>query len=429
MKLIKRSINEKNGAGLAKLRAEEPEDMWHTFHLVGVGDRVRTTTLRKVVRESSTGSTTSSKLKITLTIEVQRVSFDAEACTLHLSGVNVEESEHVKLGGAHTVHLELHRDFVLEKECWDQVVLDRLAESLDPSRSAEVCCIALEPGLAHLCLISGHMTLTRAKLETAIPKKRAGASSHAKAVERFYSKLHEAVLRHVDFTQIKCVLVGGPGFCAADFLKSLFEAAVRQGDRPIIENKSKFLLCHASSGHKRAVGEMLASEETASRLLETRVFQDVRALGNFTKMLADDPDRAYYGYNHCVKADELLAIETLLVTDTLFKACDTATRLKYVALTESVREHGGVVRVFSSLHVSGEQLAQVSGIAAVLRFPLPEEAILGEEEEDTGESDEEDAGDSMGASSALGAQGRAVFECAARGASAEPVGHWGDSFG
>ncbi len=32
----------------------------------------------------------------------------------------------------------------------------------------------------------------------------------------------------------------------------------------------------------------------------------------------------------------------------------------------------GEALVFSSMHVSGEQLAQLSGIAAVLRFPLEE---------------------------------------------------------
>lgn len=29
-------------------------------------------------------------------------------------------------------------------------------------------------------------------------------------------------------------------------------------------------------------------------------------------------------------------------------------------------------QVFSAMHVSGEQLNQLSGIAAILRFPLPE---------------------------------------------------------
>ena len=43
---------------------------------------------------------------------------------------------------------------------------------------------------------------------------------------------------------------------------------------------------------------------------------------------------------------------------------------RYVALVDSVTEAGGEALVFSSMHVSGEQLAQLTGIAAILRFPL-----------------------------------------------------------
>ncbi|CAG2121638.1 unnamed protein product, partial [Medioppia subpectinata] len=41
-----------------------------------------------------------------------------------------------------------------------------------------------------------------------------------------------------------------------------------------------------------------------------------------------------------------------------------------VRLVDSVRENGGEVRLFSSLHVSGEQLDQLTGVAAILRFPM-----------------------------------------------------------
>jgi protein pelota len=37
-----------------------------------------------------------------------------------------------------------------------------------------------------------------------------------------------------------------------------------------------------------------------------------------------------------------------------------------------VREAGGEVFVFSAMHVSGEQLSKLTGIAAILRFPLTE---------------------------------------------------------
>ncbi|KDD71583.1 hypothetical protein H632_c4750p0, partial [Helicosporidium sp. ATCC 50920] len=41
-------------------------------------------------------------------------------------------------------------------------------------------------------------------------------------------------------------------------------------------------------------------------------------------------------------------------------------------LAEEVRAQGGEVLVFSSLHASGRQLDALTGIAAVLKFPMPE---------------------------------------------------------
>ena len=65
---------------------------------------------------------------------------------------------------------------------------------------------------------------------------------------------------------------------------------------------------------------------------------------------------------------------------------------------DAVRALGASVHVFSSMHVSGEQLANFSGVAAVLRFPCTLEQLLGanhhgyddEEEDVEGEEDEED---------------------------------------
>lgn len=90
------------------------------------------------------------------------------------------------------------------------------------------------------------------------------------------------------------------------------------------------------------------------------------------RLLDVTPERAYYGYLHVQKANEELAIDSLLISDELFRSSDVATRKKYVSLVESVRERGGKVYVFSTMHISGQQLQQVSGVAAILRYPLPD---------------------------------------------------------
>lgn len=66
------------------------------------------------------------------------------------------------------------------------------------------------------------------------------------------------------------------------------------------------------------------------------------------------------------------ASSAAVATDKLFRINNVSKRKKYADLVEGVREAGGEALVFSSMHVSGEALNNLSGVAAILRFPLPE---------------------------------------------------------
>ena len=55
-------------------------------------------------------------------------------------------------------------------------------------------------------------------------------------------------------------------------------------------------------------------------------------------------------------------------------------RRKWVGIVEAVKSVGGEVLIFSSIHESGKQLDQLTGVAAILNFPLTE-IESGDEEE------------------------------------------------
>lgn len=398
MKLLKKNISQKDGSGKVLLRPETSEDLWHAYNLLQKKDIVRCTTLRKVVNTSSTGSTTSSKLRINLSIQVQKVDFDTDVLQVRLSGPNVEENKHVKMGAAHTLTLELGRDFSIEKECWDQIFLDRIEEACNPERGAEVAAVVMQPGLAHVCVVTGAVTVTKARIDMNIPKKRTGSTNHAKALTKFYEAIYQAILRHVDFSQIKCCLLGSPGFVKDDLWKYMLEQMIKRDDRCLIENKQKFVLCRASSGHKHALEEIFSDASIMEKITDTKIAKEVEELNRFMRMIDTCPDKAYYGFNHVQKANEELAIEVLLITDDLFRSSDIQTRKKYVQLVESVRENGGKTYIFSSLHVSGQQLNQLSGVAAILRYPLPDldqMELDAEAHEESSESSEDESYNEM----------------------------------
>ncbi|XP_022672927.1 protein pelota-like isoform X1 [Varroa jacobsoni] len=378
---------EKDGSGSVRLTPEEAEDMWHIYNLLNEDDILEASTIRKVVTESATGSTDSTRVRTTLTIRVESIDFDTAGCVLRVKGRNIRENEYVKLGAYHTLDLEVNRTFKLIKSNWDVIHLERLQQACDPTLNAEVAAVVMQEGIAHVCLVTSVMTLVRAKIEMVIPRKRKGlCGQHDRGISRFFDAILRAIKQHVNFDVVKCVLLASPGFVKDQFFKYIMTTAAQQDCKQFLDNKGKFVLAHSSSGFKAALRDVLEDPTVQAKLADTKAANEVKALNQFFQVLHQEPDRALYGPKHVEKAADAQAIDTLLISDKLFRCQDVAERRRYVSLVEYVRDAGGDVKIFSSLHVSGENLDHLTGVAAILRFPMPEVA---NEEMDDDDSDSE----------------------------------------
>lgn len=160
-----------------------------------------------------------------------------------------------------------------------------------------------------------------------IPKKRRGTSTdHDKGLNRFYDQIVQGVIRHIDFSVVKVLLVGSPGFYKDGLYKFMMgnsqtnpDYAVRSENKSIMENKSKIVLVHCSSGHKQALTEALSEPGIQAQLVNTKYAGELNALNDFYRVLGNDPAKAFYGYEYVIKAAEQGAISTLMVTDGLFR--------------------------------------------------------------------------------------------------------------
>jgi protein pelota len=271
MKQIYRHI-EKDGSGIVKLMSEEPEDMWHLFNIIRVGDKVRAKTLRKVQNESATGSKTSQRITLTLEVDIEAIDFDPSACALHLKGRNTLENEYVKLGAYHTLDLEVNRPFTLKKPIWDIIDIQRLEESLDKSRNADVAAVVMHEGLANICVLTSTMTIVKAKIDMPVARKRKGfASQHDKGVIRFLDAVAQAFLRHINMDIVKCVIIASRGFLRDQFYTHLLAVAEKQNKKFSGTDQSKFVIVHSSSGFKHSLKEVLADPTISARLADTKV--------------------------------------------------------------------------------------------------------------------------------------------------------------
>ncbi|KAL0573012.1 DNA photolyase phr1 [Marasmius crinis-equi] len=408
--------------GYVALRPEDDEDMWHLYNLIQEGDSVRAPAIRRVQKTSTTGSIDSQRIRLNLSLQVTRVEFSsyssgdanqsagssAEAgssantstASLQISGRVVSENPFVKLGAFHTLDIEPNRDVRIEKaDGWDSIALSRVEESIVPGRGAEVGAVVCGEGTAAFCLLSEHMTLVTHRISLSVPRKAAasGTGQHEKALGRFYATVFEAFLRHVPYANpgLKAIVVASPGWVRDAVFDYMLQEAGKRGDKSLLRAlREKGVKVHVSSPHVHSLVEVLRSPEIVAQLKETKFAREGITLDKFHKMLATDELRAWYGPEHVVLAADRGAIGTLLISDELFRSSDPTTRKKYVALTEAVQQKGGEVVIFSSMHESGQQLNQLTGIAAILTFPLDIEVVEAEEreaEEEQKRKEEEEA--------------------------------------
>jgi protein pelota len=194
MKLLHKELD-KDGEGTVTIVPEEAEDMFCVYNLLQQGDSLKSSTIRKVQKESTTGSSTSEKLKITLTVAVEAVQFDPDSGMLRVKGRNIAENEFVKMNAYHTIDLEPNRKFTLKKVCWDVVAMEMLDEACDPKNKADIGAVVMAEGLANVVLMTSSMSLVRAKIEAGIPRKRGAAMAHGahdKAMEKFFESVQSA---------------------------------------------------------------------------------------------------------------------------------------------------------------------------------------------------------------------------------------------
>ncbi|XVE62216.1 hypothetical protein DITRI_Ditri06bG0100600 [Diplodiscus trichospermus] len=318
MKVVRRDLVP-NGPGSVKMIPVDSDDLWSVYNLIATGDSVMARTVRKVLRETA-GGRDAERVILKLEIRVEAIDYDKEGSVLRIRGKNILENEHVKIGAFHTLELELQRPFVLRKEIWDSLALDILQQASDPGASADLAVVLMQEGLANILLVGKSMTSTRSRIETSIPRKHGPAiAGYEKALKKFFENVLQAFLKHIDFNVVRCAVIASPGFTKDQFHRHLLLEAERRQLRPIIENKSRIILVHTSSGYKHSLREVLDAPNVMNMIKDTKAAQEVRALKDFFSMLSNDSARACYGPKHVEIAHERMAVQTLLITDDLFR--------------------------------------------------------------------------------------------------------------
>lgn len=368
------------GAGSVSLIMQENDDMWHAYNLLSKGDAIKAVTYRKIKEESKTGSVVTTKRKLNLVIKVDRIDYDTEGPSLRISGISASENKYMQLGQHHTIELELNLAFTIYKKKWDELHLERLDLASNPEANCELAAIVMEQGLAHICLITNTSAVIKSKVEAHIPRKLKAAFAMDKAVEKFFKQCSISITQHINFEKIKNFLIASPGFTKDQFFQYL------ESTKPPWFDRAKVVLAHSSSGEKVALIDTLNDPLVKERISSSQFSQDMDKVEEFFLVLNKDPNRAVYGIKDVETSARQQAVNQLFISDSTLRRHKVQEREKIIQIIKVVKEHGGEVYTLSSIHIAGERINQLSGIAALLRFPVYD---LQENEESSEEHEDE----------------------------------------
>ncbi|CUS21023.1 LAQU0S02e04016g1_1 [Lachancea quebecensis] len=387
MKLINQITGNGNNPEQLTLLPQDKEDLFCLYNIINTDDEV---IFKRMVTSKVDAS---GKKKITelikLRLKIVSSEFEPQHEFLRYKGITTEDESaraniDIPLGKYFSFTIDYKYPFTLLKYDYNHFVAKQLKEACNLESRSDIAAIVLQEGIAHICLLSSFSTILKNKIEYSLPKKKRGTDvvKFDDKVEKFYKATYESMKRHFDFGQLKVILLCSPGFYAKTLFDRIMSYAQEEQNKTILANKSRFLVAHCSTGYLQGINEVLKNPAYSSRLQDAKNSKEALVMDEFLQHLNDDDSKAWYGEAEIAKASEMGAIDTLLVTDGLLRSDNLNMRKKCVGITQDVERAGGSVVVFSSLHSSGEELDRLTGLACILKFPVPDLDEFSEEDDE-----------------------------------------------
>ncbi|MEM2937576.1 MAG: mRNA surveillance protein Pelota, partial [Candidatus Bathyarchaeia archaeon] len=160
------------------------------------------------------------------------------------------------------------------------------------------------------------------------------------------------------------VAIIGVGFLKNDFAKFLEKEALDLA-RAVVNVKS------VNNSGVAGIYEAIRSGVLAKTMRHLRILEETGVIEEILKRLGRNERNVAYSLEEVRKAADFGAVETLVLADTMLREASDEERLSLEGLMKSVEEKGGKVMVVSTEHEAGAKLLALGGIAALLRFALP----------------------------------------------------------
>ena len=349
MKIL--SFNKKEG--IAKIRVDTLDDLWHLSKIIESGDNLSGEIKRKVKLSGAEERSKSVVKNYFAKIKTKKIKL--ESSVLKVSGEIQEGSEELQIGSAHTLDI-FTGDVIKIEKVWKEYQLRRLEEAEKASKAPKAVVVVLDDEQAHLAALTASGFQYLGGFELRLAKKR-----YIEKTDDGVGKLVAEILRIDSESNPNTIVVASPIFWKENLAKALTEK------NPSIAKKIK--LEGVSTGTKRALNELINRGVLEKVLKSSQIQKEFELIETLMTEIATK-GLAVYG-KAVIGAVEAGAVKILLFTDRVIeKAREKEKFGDFEKLIDAVEQQGGKVHIISTEHEAGEKLDALGGIAALLRFKI-----------------------------------------------------------
>ena len=360
-------VTKKLKIGLVVVVPEDMDDLWHLYNIILPGDQVAARTVRRVRRDLDDTSRPDKgeRRRMFIRLTVEEVALHKYSNRLRVKGKILEGPEDfVSHGTYHTINIEPGLKVEINKETWPRPLLRRLEDAVS-RKGQRLIIIAVEEDQAVIGIIDDSGIDVRVEIHGRARGKYGKYIQTADAMDQMFSgiatQLHELLERLPEITRIVIVGPGSTKEKLAEVLKN-----------KVPKSKNLILLEHVSTGTVSGIYEALNRGIIERIASEIRLNREIQLMNDIMRHLGKDTGKTAYGWTEINRAVQFGAVETLLVLDKLFREAEPEQRRKMETIMRQVEKQAGTVEIFSAEHQAGKQLEGLGGIAALLRFALPE---------------------------------------------------------
>jgi protein pelota len=346
--------------GFVKVVPSSDDDLWHLYNVIYKDDEVYAYSSRNIKSDKEYSRPKSGeRISAFMGVKVESVGWDKFLGKLRVHGKLIHAPDIMPKGAHHTLNIALNQPVTIVKKQWPKHLLDRLKRASRTEKPMLILAIDDE-GFA---VGETRQYGVDIKVEERMKLPGKHEADKRSAATRDYFKRVVNSLHQFWAPKNSPIVIVGVGFVKNDFANFLREEAADMA-KSVVDVKS------VNNGGVSGIYEALRSGVLLKAAKQMRIVDETVVMEEVMKRLGKGEATITYGLEKVENATQMGAVETLVLADTMLREAEEEQRLHLERLMRAVEQRRGSVTVVSTEHEAGAKLLALSGIAALLRFPV-----------------------------------------------------------